>query len=162
MATLRRYASGTTIAVEKSVAAIQRLVKQHGGRAWRYEERDDQEPPSSRISFVLDGLPIRFSVDAPDRADLEISPAGRYRTEHQIRAAREAEVRRRWREIALLVRAKLVAVAAGIVDVQEEFLSTTVLSDDETVAEYMLPRLAELQAQQTVRLLPPAIVEETP
>lgn len=156
----RKYASGTTVSVDKTVAEIQRLVKAHGATRWNYQEWDDTTPRAAMIRFVLGGMPLRMSVAEPERSEHETSPAGRYRTEAQIDAAVEAEHRRCWRELFLLIKAKLVAIQSGVVTMQDEWLSYVLLETEETVGEYVGPRLVELQHRGAMELLPPVIREE--
>lgn len=51
------------------------------------------------------------------------------------------EVRALWRGLALLVKAKLAAVEAGISEFEVEFLPHTILPDGSTVAEQVLPTI---------------------
>lgn len=48
----------------------------------------------------------------------------------------------RWRALALVIKAKLEAVAAGITTIEDEFLAHTVLPDGQTVGEFMQPQIA--------------------
>lgn len=161
MATPRRYAEGTAVAVARSIAEIQRLVKAHGGTGWRYEELDEQAPPAARITFSLAGWPIRFTVVQPRLEDFEETPTGLLRSASTMAKLRDEEERRRWREVLLLIKAKFVAIDAGVVEARSEFLGSLVLDNDQTVAEYVVPQLQASAAQsQSLRLLPPASITE--
>lgn len=52
-----------------------------------------------------------------------------------------AELRRRWRAPALVIKAKLEAVESGIRTFDEEFVADTVLPDGRTVAQWLLPQV---------------------
>lgn len=50
--------------------------------------------------------------------------------------------RQRWRALALVIKAKLEAVEAGITEFEEEFLAHIVLPNGGTVGQFMLPQVA--------------------
>jgi len=164
MTTQRQYAARTQVAPERSVAEIQKLVRAAGATNWQHGEDDEAVPPMAWVQFKLEGWLLRFRVLLPTRADETYSPGGRLRTGAQVAAAVDQERRRRWREVVLLLKAKLVAVDSGVVSLQSEFLPYLVLQNDETVADVVLPRLTQLQqaarGQGTMPLLPPIQVEE--
>ncbi len=162
MAMTRSYTTGARVPADRSITEIQTLVRTHGATAWRYEERDDQNPALMRISFVLEGLPLRFTVTAPTRDEVVISPSGHFRTEAQITAALEQELRRRWRAVLLLITAKFAAIQAGVVDLQVEMLPYIVLDNMQTMAAFILPQVSSRQSRRDLPVSPPAFVEETP
>jgi hypothetical protein len=64
-------------------------------------------------------------------------------------------VRQRWRALALVIKAKLEAVEAGITIFEEEFLAHIVLPDGRTAGEYMVPQIEEsYRTKQMPPLLP--------
>ena len=52
-----------------------------------------------------------------------------------------AEARRRWRVLVLLVKAKLEAVASGETSVRDEFMANIVLLDGRTMGEWATPHI---------------------
>ena len=159
--TPRRYAHGTVTPADRSIAEIQKLVKQHGARSWRYEECDEDSTTVARIGFVLGGWPLRFTVRQPTVTQFLLTPTGLVRTPASMASLRDGEERRRWREVLLLIKAKLVAIDAGVVEARSEWLPHLVLDNDETLGEYVIPRLAQLQGAAQGRghvpLLLPAV-----
>jgi hypothetical protein len=108
--------------------------------------------------FRMGGRHIKFILPMPDPASDEFTrtPAKRdLRTPAAAEAAWEQACRQRWRALALVIKAKLEAVAAGITTVEDEFLAHTVLPDGSTVGEWAKPQLALAyqSAQMPTRLL---------
>jgi hypothetical protein len=56
---------------------------------------------------------------------------------------REAEVRRRWRSIALIIKAKLEALSSESYTFDEVFLNEIVLPNKQTVGEWLGPQIEE-------------------
>jgi hypothetical protein len=161
MSTSRRYADNTTVTVDRSIAEIQKLVKAAGATNWSHAEDDDADPPRAMVQFKLEGWLLRFTIELPTLADMRYSPTGRNRrTTDAAQVHRDQEVRRRWREIALLIKAKLVAINSGVVSLDEEFLPYVVMQSGETVGQWAPAQLRALQASETLPLLPPATIEE--
>jgi hypothetical protein len=73
----------------------------------------------------------------PDERSREVSHdgRGRVRTPAQREAALAQLERSRWRGLALVVRAKLEAVAMGVRTWDEEWIAAVVMPDGRTVAE---------------------------
>lgn len=59
-----------------------------------------------------------------------------------IRTQTEKETRRRWRALGLIIKAKLEAVASGVVSFESEFLCQLLLPSGGTVGNHVLPQLA--------------------
>ena len=82
---------------------------------------------------------------------------GTIRSPAQQEEAYEQAVRQRWRALALVVKAKLEAVEAGISIFEREFFSDIVLPDGRTVGEYVLPQVEESYRSGLMPPLLPAI-----
>jgi hypothetical protein len=61
----------------------------------------------------------------------------------------EQGCRARWRQLYLLVKAKIEAVSIGLSTVEREFLADVYLPDGRTVGEALAPQLAEAYANGT-------------
>lgn len=97
------------------------------------------EASRAAISFVADGRQVRFVLPLPDRNLREFThtPATRkLRATKAADAEYEKAIRQRWRALALVVKAKLEAVNAGIVTFEQEFYAHTVLPNGLTVYEH--------------------------
>jgi hypothetical protein len=146
-----RYAEGTTVSIERSRAELEALLVRFGATGFLYGWSGQQ----GMIAFELRGRRCRFVVRPPTEEEM---PALREAARKQRQASRDAEklvdqeIRRRWRELVLLVKAKLVAVESGAASFEEEFLGYLVLPGNITVAERLLPDLD--RAASTGRLPP--------
>ncbi len=143
------YATETTVSAEKSRLEIERTLMKFGARAFGYGTADNRawvmfelpiDPESKaphyrRIRFIL-ALPV------PDDKQFAYGPGGRYRSPVQRKAAYEQQVRSLWRALFLSIKAKLVAVEAGIATLEEEFLAHVMLPDGGTVGDWLAPQLA--------------------
>jgi hypothetical protein len=96
--------------------------------------------------FTLSGRHIKFILPLPDpeSRDFTHTPSeGRPRTRENAERAWEQACRQRWRALALVIKAKLEAVSAGITTVEDEFLAHTILPDGRTMGEWAKPQIAE-------------------
>lgn len=109
------------------------------------------------IAFKLSDRQIRFRLPLPDPASREftLTPTGRDRSASAAEEAYEQAVRQRWRALALVIKAKLEAVEAGISTVENEFLANVALPDGRTVADWLGPQLAVVYAKQSMPALMP-------
>ena len=87
---------------------------------------------------------VRFVVPLPDRNAREFvfHSRGR-RTQEAARKAWEQAVHQRWRALALVIKAKLEAVETQISEFEQEFMASIVMPDGQTVADHVLPCIAE-------------------
>lgn len=89
---------------------------------------------------------MRFRLPMPDRTDRRFTHTpskGQRRSPEAQEAEYEQAVRQSWRALALVIKAKLEAVAAGITSVEDEFLAHIVLPNGATVGEWTRPQIAE-------------------
>jgi hypothetical protein len=99
------------------------------------------------IQFRADGRIVRFIVAMPDEQEFaDLGPWGRKSAERRRAEMIDQETRRRWRSLALVVKAKLEAVSTGIMTFETEFLAHIVMPDGATVAEHVIPKIEEAYA----------------
>lgn len=148
-----RYASNTDVSAGKSRDEIERTLARYGATSFMY----GWDHGRAVLAFSTRERQIRFVLPMPDRNDREFTrtPTGKQRVASAVEQAYEQSVRQRWRALALVVKAKLEAVEAGIVSFDEEFLAHFVLPNGETVGEHVMPRVAEAYASGTMRSLLP-------
>jgi hypothetical protein len=91
----------------------------------------------------------------PSAEEFTLTPTGRERSASAAEDAYEQAVRQRWRALALVIKAKLEAVEAGISTVEDEFLAHVALPAGGTVGEWMRPRLDEVYASGRMPALLP-------
>lgn len=151
---MAKYAEGTSVTPDRSLAEISETLRRYGATGFAYGWEDDR----AMIAFRAHERQVRFILDLPKQADQEfaLTPTGRQRDTTARTRAYEAEMRRRWRALALAIKAKLEVVESGIATFEEEFLAHLVLPSGETVAQRVVPELdAAWQAGVTpARLLP--------
>ncbi len=92
---------------------------------------------------------VRFVVDRPT---LDMRGAGRAIA--RAEKIRDAEERRRWRALLLVLRAKFEAVASGITTFDREFLAHLVTNEGVTVGDVIAPSLDRSLAGNAPLALP--------
>lgn len=150
-----RYAAQTEVPTERSRAEIERLLGKHGATGFLYGWQGQR----AVIGFELNGRRYRFTLNLPSPEERRFTHTAhqhewqqKERSQEAARKAYEQEVRRSWRELALLIKAKLVAVASGIVSVEDEFLSYAITPAGQTVGEWLRPQLED--AERSGRMPP--------
>lgn len=136
-----RYASGTSVPADRSRAEIERTLQRFGADQFMYGWGDG----AAVIGFRIAGRAVRLTLPMPDDNDpmIALTPAGRERSASQRQEEFEKEVRRRWRSLAAVIKAKLVAVSDGISSVEREFFADLILPSGQTMLEHVAPQLAE-------------------
>lgn len=149
------YAASTNVSTQRSRDEIERTLRRYGADQFVYGWSREQ----AMIGFMAHRRNIRFVLPLPDSQDAEFTrtPTGRRRTSAQAKTAHEQAVRQRWRALALVIKAKLEAVDAGIVTFEEEFLAQTLLPNGRTVAEQTAPTIEQAYATGAV---PPMLALE--
>ena len=146
-----KYASQTEVSSDRSRSEIEKNLMRYGANKFMYGW-DEQ---MATIAFEMSCRQIQFRLPMPNRTSNEFTrtPTGKLRTSQmQIDAAYEQAVRQRWRALALVIKAKLEAVEAGITEFEDEFLAHIVLPDGNTVGRWMAPQVAH--AYQTGKMPP--------
>lgn len=150
---MARYAEGTEVSADRSRSEIERTLQRYGASGFMY----GWDPARAVLGFVAGERQVRFVLPMPDRDDEQftLTPTGRERSPKNAADAYDQAVRQRWRALALVIKAKLEAVAAGIVTFDEEFLAHLVLPSGETVGQSVVPSVAQAYATgETPALLP--------
>lgn len=120
-----RYAERTKVSTQKSEAEIRALLRKHGAVGFMIGE----QAGSALIAFEMKDRRLKFIVPMP--------VMGRGTTENKVKQ----ETRRRYRALALVLKAKLEAVESKIVEFETEFLAHIVFDGNTTVGERMIPQL---------------------
>jgi hypothetical protein len=141
---LATYAAGTEVPSDRSRAEIERTLKRYGAKAFAYAWEEDDARSVATIAFKLADRQIRMRLPLPCPKDREftVTPTGKARSATAADTAYEQAVRQKWRALALVVKAKLEAVDAGISTVEREFLADVALPGGTTVGEWATPQLA--------------------
>ena len=134
------YAEGTEVTPERSQQEIAAVIRKYGADGYIAGWQGSR----AMVEFMANARRVRFVIDMPtDPKPYLRTPAGRTRTGAQAKAALEAEVRRRWRALALVIKAKLEVVQSGITTFESEFMAQIVMPDGRTVAEHVVPVIQE-------------------
>ena len=139
----QRYASRTTVTVERSKTEVEHILRRYGADQFLH----GWEEGRAIIGFRLKGYPVRMTLPLPILEDFEHyarkNGTKTRRTPQAAQSAHEQAERQAWRALVLVLKAKLEAVEAGITTIEQEFLADMVLPGDVTVSEALLPRLDE-------------------
>lgn len=127
----RRYAERTEVSIEQSIADIRAVVARYEGAQFVYMLGEDE----ALIAFTKEARQVRFYVSLKDR---------------------DAQSRKvAMRALLLVIKAKLEAVASGIVLFEDEFLANVVLPDGNLVGREVRERLAHAyETREMPKLLP--------
>jgi hypothetical protein len=160
------FAEGTTVSSEKSRAEIETLLRRYGADQFM----SGWSGRRAVIGFRAAQRNIRFELTLPDPKDPTLQSKRRpYRRSYYNSATQrrestiagasgdkyEAEVRRRWRSLALVIKAKLEAVSTGITTFEAEFMAHIVMPDGKTIGEHVTPAIAAAYETGMVRGLLP-------
>lgn len=147
------YAANTEVPVEKTRAEIERLLSRH--KCTRFLAGVDHESHRATVQFQAYARIVKFEIALPDPADPKFRAIkGSYLERNASGVAKVVaqEERTRWRALLLVIKAKLEAVESKIATFEDEFLAHTVLPNQQTVAQYIGPLVAEAYASG--RMLP--------
>lgn len=129
------FAAGTKVPVERSKTEIERMLTRKGAIRFMSGWQGD----SAAIMFELRGVHVRFTLAMPKAED----PRFQKIAKGSLGDAIEAERRRLWRALTLVIKAKLEAVESGIVSFESEFLAQIVVPGGATFGEWAHPQIAK-------------------
>lgn len=146
-----RYAQGTEVASDRSRAEIERTLERYGADSFYYAT----QPGRATIGCRMRGRILKISVPLPAASEFALTPTRQQRTERQQQELREQEVRRRWRVLALVIKATFEAIESGVLDFDTALLGWLMLPDGSTMGEWARPQIeAAYDAKQMPPLLP--------
>jgi hypothetical protein len=138
---MSRYAEQTSVSAEKSRGEIETTLQRYGADQFMY----GWDAGQAVIAFRMNDRQVRFVLPMPDKADRAFTHTpgkGFARSEPDALKAWEQATRQRWRALALVVKAKLEAVEAGITEFEDEFLAHIVLPSGQTLGDWVRPQVA--------------------
>ncbi|HLL69105.1 MAG TPA: hypothetical protein VK453_25820 [Micromonosporaceae bacterium] len=138
---MSRYAERTEVTSDRSRGEIERTLRRYGATAFAYGWTDT----AATVMFEMANRRVKFVLPLPDRQDRAFTHTpgkGLRRAPDAAEREWEQAQRQRWRALALVIKAKLEAVEAGITTVEQEFLAHIVLPDGSTVGDWAAPQLA--------------------
>lgn len=136
------YATRTKVPVDRSRAEIERLLQQAGADQFVMGWSGEKE---ARVQCRVHAKFLRFVLPMPNREERGFRSETNY----------QQEVRRRWRALTLVIKAKLEAVASGISSFEDEFLAHIIMPDGKTVADHARPLIdSAYKSGKVTALLP--------
>lgn len=139
--TTARYAERTEVTSDRSRTEIESTLRRYGATAFAY----GWDHHAATIMFEITNRRVLFRLPMPDRNDRRFTHTPS-RGQRRDPASQEREydqaVRQKWRALALVIKAKLEAVGAGITTVEDEFLAHIVMPDGRTVGQHAVPAIA--------------------
>ena len=135
-----RYAEHTSVSTDRSQQEIDRILRRYGADSFAYGWRGNV----AHVGFTMNGRQMQFRVEMPNPHDRQFTHTpgrGQKRTAAAAEKEYEQATRQRWRALVLLIKAKLEAVEAGIITMEDAFLAHTMLPSGQTVGEWAQPRL---------------------
>ena len=152
---MSKYAEGTTVAASRSLEEIKSTLIRFGADrdTFTYAEMGRRVA----LQFTVKTRVVRMEMTLPDYEAFAKDRYGRRRLEHVIQKDWEAECRRVWRTLAVLVKAKLAAIADGISTFEREFMADLLLPSGETVGRHVIEHLDEAMRTGAVPKLVPTL-----
>lgn len=139
------YAANTEVPVEKSRAEIERLLTRH--KCNKFMAGVDHDQHLATVQFEAHNRIVKFNIALPNPADPKykrMKNSYLQRTASGVAKVVEQEERTRWRALLLVIKAKLEAIESGIATFEDEFLAHVLLPNQQTVAEYIGPTVAQI------------------
>lgn len=124
---MSRYADRTTVTVASSRSDLYKLLQRYGA----VETLLHEKPDGIRVGFVYRGLRIAIPFTLPLPKDFDSN------------AKWEAELRRRWRVVLLVIKSKFEMVEEGAEDVTHAFMPYLMLPSGAIVSEEVIPTIME-------------------
>lgn len=133
------YADKTSVGTSQSIIEIERTLTKYGADQFMYGTQQGKVA----VGFVMADRQVRIVVSLPHKTDKQFykTETGRDRSESAALKEWEQACKQRYRALALVVKAKLEAVEAGITTFDEEFMAHLVLPTGETVGQRLLPEI---------------------
>jgi hypothetical protein len=138
----RRYASKTSVSVDKSVGEINKTLQRYGCSEFMHGQKDDK----ALIQFELEHRRIRFVLPLPDKLKYSKDRRGKNKPVEKAMKDWEQASRQSYRALALVIKAKLEAVQAEITTIEAEFLAHIVLPDGTTFGAWASPQIERAYA----------------
>ncbi|HUX00062.1 MAG TPA: hypothetical protein VMY35_03700 [Phycisphaerae bacterium] len=138
---MSRYAEGTKVSSDRSVAEIRKTLRKFGAYEFGYQEAPDQ----ALIGFCFRGMRFEMGVPLPSASEKRFSetPTGKVRCVSASEAACEQEGRRRWRSLAAVIKALMIAINDEVLDFREALMPFIVWGNGKTIGKQLLPKIEE-------------------
>ncbi len=145
-----KYATQTQVSSDATKIEIERTLRRYGADQFMSGWQNN----SAIVGFRINERMFRISVPLPDPDSDELNfrevrtPTGQVGRTERSRKTRdnlyEQLVRTRWRALLLVLKATLEAVDVGIFTLEEALVAHTLLANNQTVAEWVEPQIAQV------------------
>lgn len=151
-----QYASQTDVSIERSEAELKQTLKRYGC----YDISSGEFRGQSFLVAHYAKRMIQINLVMPDRKEFELRANGARQSPKQATLGYEKELRRQWRVMILLLKAKFEAVMARPEIFEWEFLAYLVdPSTNKTIGEQIVPQIGPAydgdRSNGMLRLPPP-------
>lgn len=161
-----KFASDTTVPVEKTRAEIEKVLAKYGAEHFAYGTEPGLAVIGFRIPDAYSGilLAVRMQLPLPRKDEARFTKgwqgaSWKRAPDHAVQARWEQACRSTWRALLLVIKAKLEACAVGISTVEREFMADVVMPSGQTLGEWVRP---QLQSVYEGRPLPPLLTGGSP
>lgn len=134
------YASNTNVGTFQSQQEIQSILRRYGADGFGVFERQNK----AFVVFEYKNLSIKIDFDLPTIQDFTITQQGRSRSKDVAEKALEQEIKRRWRSMTLILKARMEAIDSGFSTIEKEFLSNIQLPNGQTIGDALIPKLTQI------------------
>lgn len=139
---MSRYATGTHVNVDRSRAEIERRLLRYGAEEFGYLNRRTE----GIIGFLYQGIRVQMTVPMLTPEAFATTTTGRSRTQATATKEYEADTRRRWRSLCLVIKALLVGIDDGVLTFEQAFMPYMVMGDGQTIYQHALPHIQKALA----------------
>jgi hypothetical protein len=138
----RSFAEGTTVTAGRTKGEIEDMLMRRGVEQFGTMASASE----ATVMFAYKGLTYRITIKLPDREDPRFTTYKQgsstfRRADSAIDEKWSAELNRKWRALAAVIKAKLIAVEEEISSFEAEFLSHVVTDTGQTLGDRMIPDL---------------------
>lgn len=153
------YAEKTTVPIQRSQQEIENLIRVHGGTHFTRGETPTKVWLAFRHGGETNWRAVKFQIPSPnpkDRRFTHVLPRGyafeQQRTAKQAQEAFDQEMRRNWRALLLVIKAKFEAVESKVENFESAFMAEIVMPDGRTIAETLGAQIEESYQRGANRL----------
>jgi len=135
------YAEKTSVSSSKSRAEIEKLLTNYGASEFAYGWGKDH----AIIGFKMENRKVKYLLPLPAKDSNEVVYTNhayrKQRSKESQEKAFEQLARTKWRALFIVLKAKFVAIEAGITCFEDEFMANILLPNGKTVGTLMKPQI---------------------
>lgn len=136
------FAADTEVPIDRSQAQIKSLLIAYGAVETGIYESGARHV----VAWGMQGMRLRMGFAVPALEAFAVDGRKHARSVPERQVALDKELRRLWRALLLVLKAKLEATRSGIVSFEDEFMPHIILPGGSTMGEQLRPQLAQIAA----------------